>query len=141
MQLSPRSLAAQFLHRAITLALIAMVVPTTATAQPAVQSGEQVALTVGELVNVELRGGRHVIGTVVVRASDKMQIEEPEGKVTAIRYIDIREICDLDQGTSVWIPTTLTRDTRWVKRVVIAAAVAVGFILYVRGGCFGYCVP
>jgi hypothetical protein len=62
----PRSLAAQFLHRAITLALIAMVVPTTATAQPRGQSAwdDQRVDLFGATARRRARGGRVLMDVI-----------------------------------------------------------------------------
>ena len=124
------SSASQFFHRTIALALMSAVLPINAAAQERART--EIALTVGERVNVELRSGSQVIGTVVVRSRNQVQIEGPGGKTRTIRYVDVREIRDVDTGATVAVPAPFVRDTRWVRPVVIAAVVAVGLGTFLR---------
>jgi hypothetical protein len=114
------------------------------TAFQATAGGQQPTVSepsIGERVDIELRSGRHIVGRVAARFRNGMYVEQPDGQVTETRYIDVREICDLDTGMSIAIPmpATVNHDTRWLKPVLLAAA-GVAVIFFIRiTGCFGGC--
>jgi hypothetical protein len=133
--------ALRFLHRTVAVALIATMLQATAWQQP-LRGESRDALTLGECVDLKLRDGGHVSGRVAAKSNVGMYIEQSMGERVSIRYVDVLEIRDLDTGMSVAVPApaAVASDTRWVKRVVLIGAAAVGLIWFFRiTGCLGRC--